>query len=74
MSDKRYWVNVNKISIMIYVMDTNKPYMRDGKQIKGRDGRYHFEPVCECYNTEDAELICKALNAMNDQLTLGGAT
>jgi hypothetical protein len=28
-----------------------------------RDGRLHYESVCECFDREAAELVCNALNA-----------
>ena len=43
------------------VVDTSKPYMI---------GKEHYPDcyveVCECFNIEDAEKICAALNAAND--------
>jgi hypothetical protein len=44
------------------VVDTRKPVMvRNVPYI--RDGEPQFESVCECFEVEDAELICAALNA-----------
>lgn len=45
------------------VVDTTKPEIIGGKHYKGRDGQYHYEAVCECFDREDAERICAALNA-----------
>ncbi len=45
------------------IVDTTKPVMI---------GEYHyenqFEPVCECFEDKDAELICRALNLNNQTL------
>jgi hypothetical protein len=40
------------------VVDTSSPVMIHGEHYAGQ-----FEPVCECFSKEDAELIAKALNA-----------
>lgn len=45
------------------VVDTTKPHIIGGKHYKGSDGQYHYETVCECFDREDAERICAALNA-----------
>jgi hypothetical protein len=39
------------------VVDTTRPEMIGGEQYKD-----HFEAVCECFDREDADLICSALN------------
>jgi hypothetical protein len=41
------------------VVDTTKPVMYHGKHYKGR-----FETLCECFEEDSANLICKALNAV----------
>lgn len=48
------------------VVDTTKPTMIGDKHYKdaGDDGQFHYEPVCECFDTADAEMICGALNAL----------
>lgn len=45
------------------VYDSTKPYLIGGEHYKDSSGQYHYEPMCECYTREDAELICNALNA-----------
>lgn len=40
------------------VVDTTRPYTFGGSQL--------FEPICECFEDEDAEQICAALNAHGD--------
>lgn len=40
------------------VADRSKPFMVAGKHYKGQ-----YDTVCACWNIEDAEMICKALNA-----------
>ena len=40
------------------VVDTTRPYMIGGKQYDGR-----FESICECFDEEQAQLVCDALNA-----------
>lgn len=45
------------------VMDTTKPEIIGGEHYAGSDGQLHYETVCECFNLEDAQLICDALNA-----------
>lgn len=40
------------------VVDTTRPEMIGGKQYQGQ-----FEPVCECFETSDADRIAAALNA-----------
>lgn len=42
------------------VVDTTKPVMIGGKHYKGQ-----FEPVCECFDSEDAERIVAAMNAVS---------
>lgn len=51
------------------VVDTTKPDIICGEHYKdsGPDGQYHYEAVCECFSVEDAELVCKALNALDAQ-------
>lgn len=44
------------------VVDTTIPVVfSDGHYLR-RDGYYDFEPVCECFDEENAILICDALN------------
>jgi len=40
------------------VVDTAKPSLVNGEHYKGQ-----FVEVCECFDEEDAKLICDALNA-----------
>lgn len=40
------------------VVDTSKPVMIGGKHYEGQ-----FEPICECFERADADLIASALNA-----------
>lgn len=40
------------------VVDTTKPVMINDEHYNGE-----FEPVCECFWPEDAEMIANALNA-----------
>jgi hypothetical protein len=48
------------------VVDTTKPDIIDGKHYRdGEDGQFHYEAVCECFSKEDAELVCRALNALD---------
>jgi hypothetical protein len=47
------------------VVDTQKPVMLGGVPYI-RDGEPRFESVCECFEVEDAELICAALNARGE--------
>lgn len=44
------------------VVDTTRPYLIRGQQYKGQ-----FEAVCETFSEEDAELICLALNKMENK-------
>lgn len=48
------------------VVDTTKPVIIGGEHYKdhGDNGQYHYESVCECFEMEDAEKVCAALNAM----------
>lgn len=39
------------------VVDTTNPVLIGGKHYEN-----HYEPVCECFDIEDARLIAKALN------------
>lgn len=41
------------------IMDTTKP--QDYSDEFGE----HFDPVCECFSEEDAQLVCQALNQFN---------
>jgi hypothetical protein len=45
------------------VVDTTKPDIIGGEHYMDRDGRLHYESVCECFDREAAELVCNALNA-----------
>ena len=49
------------------VIDTTKPEMVGGEHYKDKQGRLYYEAVCECYSEEDAELVCRALNALATQ-------
>lgn len=40
------------------VVDTTKPMMIGGERYGDQ-----FDPLCECFEAEDAERICAALNA-----------
>lgn len=40
------------------VVDTTKPCIVGGEHYKGR-----FESICECFDEEQAQLVCDALNA-----------
>lgn len=51
------------------VVDTTKPEIVNGKHYQGRDGQYHYESVCECFDREDAKRICDALNAADGRIT-----
>jgi len=66
MSDKRYDVYVGRQCWRFSVRDTKNPCVIGGKHLKDGQGRYRFKQMCECSNTEDAELICKALNALEE--------
>ena len=44
------------------VVDTTLPVIFHGEQYIGRDGNPQFEPICECFDEQDAKLICDALN------------
>lgn len=39
------------------VVDTNRPTLINGEHYKGQ-----FDPVCECFETDDAHRIAAALN------------
>jgi hypothetical protein len=46
------------------VVDTTKPEIVNGEHYKNiHDHQLQYEPVCECFTREDAEVICNALNA-----------
>lgn len=45
------------------VIDLTKPEIINGKHYVDGDGRLSYESICECFSTEDAETICRALNA-----------
>lgn len=42
------------------VVDTSKPYLIHGKQYENQ-----FIAVCECFYKEEADLVCRALNAFH---------
>ena len=48
------------------VMDSTKPDMigDSDEQHEGPEGK-HFETVCECFSREDAELVCSAMNLLD---------
>lgn len=47
------------------VVDTHKPDMYNGEHFF-YNGEYQYTSVCEAFDMEDAELICNALNAMEE--------
>lgn len=49
------------------VWDTTKPNIVGGEHWRNEDGQLEYEEICECFNIEDAELICKALNELHKQ-------
>jgi hypothetical protein len=52
------------------VVDTTKPDMIGGKQYKDPScagGQYHYETICECFSHEDAVIVCKALNSVDQK-------
>jgi plastocyanin domain-containing protein len=49
------------------VVDTTKPDIDAGEHHQGIDLNFQYEAVCECFSVEDAELVCKALNALDAQ-------
>lgn len=44
------------------VVDTTKPLLIAGNRYEGSDGEPKCEAICECFEKEDAEQICEALN------------
>jgi hypothetical protein len=46
------------------VIDTTKPVLIGGKHYNGQ-----YEPVCECFEQEDAQTIADALNQANPSPT-----
>lgn len=42
-----------------HVLIRGEPYIRDSAPV--------FETIAECFSIEDAELVCAALNEMNDR-------
>ena len=48
------------------VLDITKPVMIGDKHYEDKDGK-HYETVCECPSMEEAELICRALNATGEE-------
>lgn len=50
------------------VVDTTKPVMIGGEHYEGQ-----FEPVCECFEVEDAETVCHALNAVSNTMPVYGS-
>ena len=45
------------------IVDTTKPVMLYGKPYIERETGQKYESVCECFNTDDAKMICNSLNA-----------
>lgn len=45
------------------IVDTKKPL----EQYEGFDSLPEFDSVCECFDSESAELICNALNLSEEQ-------
>lgn len=58
MSNQRYKIvegsQTSHCSFDYTVVDTNKPYFEK------------YEPICECFDKESAQLICNALNNHKD--------
>jgi len=48
------------------VVDTDKPQMIGGKVYINNDGEIEYDPVCECFEKEDAVLIVNALNKASE--------
>ncbi len=47
------------------VVDTSRPQIIGGKHYRDEpDGQFHYEAVCEGFDEEQAEMVCRALNAM----------
>jgi hypothetical protein len=46
------------------VVDTTKPTIFNGIHYKDSSGQFQYESVCECFELDDAEKVCKALNDM----------
>lgn len=44
------------------VVDTHQRVIIGGKPWSTSSGEPEYEPMCECFDDEAAELICKALN------------
>lgn len=49
----------------VTVVDTQKPFMIGGERMFDDNGNPKFESVCECFDVQDAEKICMALNMMD---------
>lgn len=45
------------------VVDTNKPIVHGSYKPEGR-----YEPVCECFSKADADTVCAALNAVEEEV------
>lgn len=50
------------------VVDTTRPVMIHGEHYDGQ-----FEPLCECFEKEDAERIVAALNAVSNTMPVYGS-
>lgn len=48
------------------VIDTEQPTIVHGEHCR-HDGELQYETICECFTQEDAELVCEALNAFEDE-------
>lgn len=46
------------------VVDTMKPDVANGQHLKSDDGQLRYEPLCECFDRDNAERICAALNGI----------
>lgn len=65
---KRYIVVEKSISghccFEATVCDTEQPHMVHGEHYRDHfTGELQYETVCECFDVEDAAMICDALNA-----------
>jgi len=49
------------------VVDTTRPVMIHGEHYEGQ-----FEPICECFDTDDAAAIADAMNASSSVTTNAG--
>lgn len=65
-TDRRYRVIEGSQSVHCCfeytVVDTARPVIHKGVQY-----RDYFEAVCECFNRNDADLVCESLNLIHEQ-------